>query len=101
MESHAPALKSSLLEVIESCWPTTVFTLSHVVLPGFHGAGKSNLCVSESGGDPSENTVMGTANVSKNRIYVENVILTTKISSPLFFLFPLIILPRTPQLYLA
>lgn len=70
MGSHAPALRSFLLEVTESHQPT-VFTLGHVVLPGFYGTGKSNLCVSESGGNPSENTVRCTANLSKNRIYVE------------------------------
>ena len=42
-----------------------------MVLPGFYGAEKSNLCVSESGGNLSENTVRCTANLSKNRIYVE------------------------------
>ena len=100
MESHAAALRSILLEVIESHKPPD-FTLSHVVLPGFYGAGKSNLCVSESGGQPSENPVRCTANVSKNGIYVEKCYFTTKISSPLFFLFPLIVLLCTPQVYLA
>ena len=40
-------------------------------------------------------------NIDKNGIYVEKCYFTTKISSPLFFLFPLIVLLCTPQVYLA